>query len=116
MDCAKGDQPLGGDLHAILDKIEADVTPKYEQIKPKAYRLTSGILQQKHSSYKQMPVLHQSKYISKTGPSSLRRVWAEYKDEVPDVSDYHQNIGTSCNSKLKLPNLKISVSKLQKDY
>ena len=35
MDCAKGDQPLGGDLHAILDKIEADVTPKYKQIKPK---------------------------------------------------------------------------------
>ena len=34
-----------------------------------------------------MPVLHQSKLISKDGPSSLRQVWAEYKDKVPDVSD-----------------------------
>ena len=38
-------------------------------------------------------------------------MWAGYKDKVPDVSDDHQNIGTSCNSKLKLPNLKICVSK-----
>ena len=64
----------------------------------------------------QMPVLHWSKCIYKAGPSSLRQVWAEYKDKVPDVSDSHRNIGTSCNSKLKSPNLKICVSKLQKDY
>ena len=64
----------------------------------------------------QMPVLHQCKCISKAGPLRLRQVWAEYKDKVPDVSDSHRNIGTSCNSKLKLPNLKIYVSKLQKDY
>ena len=25
MACAKGDQTLGGDLHAVLDKIEADI-------------------------------------------------------------------------------------------
>ena len=25
MACAKGDQPLGGDLHAVLDKMEADI-------------------------------------------------------------------------------------------
>ena len=37
------------------------------------------------------------------------------KDKVPDVSHSHQNIETSCNSKLKLPNLKIYLSKLQKD-
>ena len=64
----------------------------------------------------QMPVLHRSKYIYKAGPSSLRQAWAEYKDKVPDASDSHRNIGTSCNSKLKSPNLKICVSKLQKDY
>ena len=64
----------------------------------------------------QVPVLHQSKCISKAGPPSLRQVWAEYKVKVPDVLDSHQNIGTSCNSKLKLPNSKICVSKLQKDY
>ena len=63
-----------------------------------------------------MPVLHQSKFISKAGLSSLRQVWAEYKDKVPDVSDSHQNTGTSCNFKHKLPNLKICVPKLQKDY
>ena len=25
MACAKGDQPLGGDLHAVLDKMETDI-------------------------------------------------------------------------------------------
>ena len=25
MACAKGDQPLTGDLHAVIDKIEADI-------------------------------------------------------------------------------------------
>ena len=83
-------------------------------MKPKMDRLTSRILQQKHSSCK--PVLHQSKCISKAGPLGLRQVWAEYKYKVPDVSDFHRNIGTSCNSKLKLPNLKICVSKFQKNY
>ena len=62
-------------------------------------------------------VLHQSKCISKAGPSSLGRiVWAEYKDKVTDVSDSHRNIGTSNNSKPRLPNVMICVSKLQKDY
>ena len=59
----------------------------------------------------QIPVLLQSKCISKAGFSSLRQVWAEYKDKVPDVSDSDRNIGISCNSKVKLPNLKICVSK-----
>lgn len=49
----------------------------------------------------QMLVLHQSKYISRAGPSSLRDVQKEYKDKLPDVSDSHQNIRTSCNFKLK---------------
>ena len=47
---------------------------------------------------------------------SLRIVWAEYKDKVTDVSDSHRNIGTSNNTKARLPNLMIFVSKLQKDY
>ena len=63
--------------------------------------LTSRILQQKYSSYK-------CEFCTKAN--------ASVKDKVPDVSDLHQNIGTSCNSKFKLPNLKICVSKLQKDY
>ena len=39
----------------------------------------------------------------------------QYKDKVPDLSHSYQSIGTSCDSKLKLPNLKIYVSKLQKE-
>ena len=50
-----------------------------------------------------MLVLHQSKFISKGGPLSFIQVWAEYKDKEPDS---HQNIGTSCNSKLKLTKFK----------
>ena len=67
----------------------------------------------------QMPVLHQSKCILHLKGWSLTfrtRVWAEYKDKVPDVSDSHQNIETSCNFNLELPNLKICISKLQKGY
>ena len=58
-----------------------------------------------------MPVLHQSKRTSNAGPFFKTRVWAEYKDKVHDVSDSHRNIGMSCNFKVKLPNLKICVSK-----
>ena len=43
-----------------------------------------------------------------TGPLSLRQVWEEHKDKVPHVSDSHTNIGTPCNSKLKLPKLQNS--------
>ena len=65
----------------------------------------------------QMHVLHRSLRISKPRPSSLRHVRAEYNDNA--VSDSHQNIGTSCNSKLKLPKIKDlrskSTEKLFKD-
>ena len=54
----------------------------------------------------QMPVLHQSISIPKAGLSSLRPGQAEYRDKINDVSDSHQNIETSCNSKLKLPKFK----------
>ena len=54
----------------------------------------------------QMVVLHQTMGISKTGHSSLRHVWKEYKDKTPDVLHFHRNIGVSCNSKLSLPKYK----------
>ena len=44
--------------------------------------------------------------ISKVGLASLRHVWVEYKNKVPDVSDSNQNIGASCNTKLNLPEIK----------
>ena len=43
----------------------------------------------------QILVLHQSMCMCKADSSSLRHVW-----------DSHSNIGTSCNSKLKLPKFK----------
>ena len=47
----------------------------------------------------QMPVLHQTKCISNADSSSLLRDGqAKYKDKLPDLSDSHRNIGTSCNS------------------
>ena len=53
-------------------------------MKPKMDRLTSSILEQEPFPL-QMPVLHQSKCIFKVVPLSLRQVWAEYKDKVPDM-------------------------------
>ena len=49
---AKKDQPLEGDLHAVLNEIEADILQKYKKMIPKMVRLTSRNFQQKHSSYK----------------------------------------------------------------
>ena len=67
----------------------------------------------------QMRFLHQSIFISKAGPPSLKHDPAKYKDRVLDVSDSHRNIGTSCNSKLKLLKFKDlcieSLEKLHKD-
>ena len=61
-----------------------------------------------------MPVLHQAMCTSKADHSSLRHVWAKYKDKVPDVSESSQNIETPCKSKLKLTELKDLFSKVQK--
>ena len=44
--------------------------------------------------------------IYKCGLSSLSDECAKYKEKVPDVSDYNQNVETTCNSKLKLVELK----------
>ena len=44
--------------------------------------------------------------ISKAGFSSLRNVWAKYKDKATDVSDTDQNIGTSSKYRLKVTELK----------
>ena len=46
-------------------------------------------------------------------------IWAKYKDVIPDVSDFTQNIAASCKSKLRLSELKDlnvkSTEKLVKD-
>ena len=49
--------------------------------------------------------------IFKAGLSSLSDGWAKNQEKVPDVSDPNENIKTTCNSKLKLQNLKIYSSK-----
>ena len=65
-----------------------------------------------------MSVLHQNMCISKAAFSILR-VLSEYKYKVPDELDSNQTVGTSCNSKLKLPIFKDlctqSTEKLVKD-
>ena len=48
-----------------------------------------------------MLVAHQSMRISNVFLSRFRYALVRYKDEVPDVSFYNENIGTSCNLKLK---------------
>ena len=44
--------------------------------------------------------------IFKCGLSRLSDDWAKYKEKVPDVSDYNQNVETTRNSKLNLMELK----------
>ena len=101
MACPKEDQLLEGDLHVILDKIEADIL----QITKNGIENDSPNI--KHPSTERfqlkMTVLYHSMCISKVGHSSLRHIRAEYKDKKPDISDFHRNIGVSCNTKLKLP-------------
>ena len=58
-----------------------------------------------------MSVLHQSMCIFKAGLSSLSDDWVKYKEKVPDVLDSHQNVETTCNSKLKFTELKVYSSK-----
>ena len=75
-------------------------------------RTISRILQQIQL---QIPILDESMCIIKAGLSSLRYVREEYKDKVPDVSDFHRNIGTSCNSKFNLPKFKDLCLKSKKE-
>ena len=46
--------------------------------------LISRILLQNHSSY--------NCHFSKAGISSLRNIWAKFKDRIPDVSHSNQNM------------------------
>ena len=97
-------------MHAVLNEIETDIL---QNTKNEPENGLSNIKDPSTATFQQqMLVLHQSKYISKAGLSSLRQVWAEYKYKVRDASDTHRNIGTSCSSKLKLPNLKILCIKI----
>ena len=64
------------------------------------------MLDQRGSSHKCLVFTKVCMCISKGGPSSLRLVPAEYKDQVLDVSDSHRNIGISCNFKVSSPTFK----------
>ena len=76
MTSTKWIQPLGGDLCAILDKIEANMlqTTTTTKMKPKMDRLKSRILQQKDFSYKCQFRTKVCACISKAVHSNLRRV------------------------------------------
>ena len=89
MACPKEDQLLEGDLHVILYKIEADIL----QITKNGTENESPNIKDPSTERFQRTKIH----------SSLRHIRAEYKDKKPDVSDFHPNIGVSCNTKLKLP-------------
>ena len=71
MACAKGDQLLEGNLRAVLDKIELI----YSKIQRNETENGSSNIKDPSTELfqLQMPVLHQSKCISKAGPSSLRQ-------------------------------------------
>ena len=66
--------------------------------------LTSRISLQIASSYKYQ--LHQSLCIFKAGLSNLSDGWAKYKQKVPDMLDFNQNLETTCISKIKFAELK----------
>ena len=63
-----------------------------------------------------MPALHQSRCIFKAGLSSLSDGWAKDKEKVSDVSDPNQNVERTCNSKLKITELKyLFIKRVQKN-
>ena len=63
----------------------------------------------------QLSVLHQSICIFKAGLSGLSDVKAKYKGKIPDMSDFNQNVETTCNSKLKFVELKdLFIKRVQK--
>ena len=53
-----------------------------------------------------MSVLHQSMYIFKAGVSLLIDGWVNYNEKAPDVSNFNQNLETTCNFKLIFTELK----------
>ena len=63
----------------------------------------------------QLSVLHQSICIFKAGLSGLSDDKAKYKGKIPDMSDFNQNVETTCNSKLKFVELKdLFIKRVQK--
>ena len=64
----------------------------------------------------QMSVLHQMMCMFEADLSRLSDGGAKHKEKVPDVSDPNQNIETTCNSKLKLTELKdLFIKRVQKN-
>ena len=45
--------------------------------------------------------MHQSICIFNGDVSSLSDGWAKYKEKVTEMSDFNQNVETTCNSELK---------------
>ena len=63
----------------------------------------------------QLSVLHQSMCIFKAGLSGSSDDKAKYKGKVPDMSDFNQNVETTCNSKLNFIELKdLFIKRVQK--
>ena len=63
----------------------------------------------------QLSVLHQSICIFKAGLSGLSDDKAKYKGKIPDMSDFNQNVETTCNSKLNFVELKdLFIKRVQK--
>ena len=44
--------------------------------------------------------------ILKAGFSNLNDGWPKYKEKIPAVTDFNQNVKTTCNPRLKLAELK----------
>ena len=53
-----------------------------------------------------MSILHQNMAIFKAGLSRLIDDWENYEEIVPDMSDFNQNVETTCDSKLTFTKLK----------
>ena len=99
MVCTKVNQLLVNNFHAIMGKIEADM---FQIIKKGTGNRWTNIKDTSAEWFHlQMPALQQSMCISKVSLLRLRHIWTIYKDKLPDMSHFLQNITASSNSKLK---------------
>ena len=110
----RGNQLLEGDFNVILD-LNTILLFWLIYFKLQRNGTENGLSNIKDPSTErfqlQMAVLHQSMCIAKAAHFNSRHVWVEYENKNLDVSDFYQNIGVWCNSKLKLPKSKDSCIK-----
>ena len=88
----------GTHLHALLDEMNTGMlhfTKKWN------WWLSNIKHTFTESFQKKLSVLHQSICIFNGDVSSLSDGWAKYKEKVTEMSDFNQNVETTCNSKLK---------------